>query len=41
MGFARRIGLASSVKAELWALRDGLQVAKDNDLFPLCVQIDA
>ena len=32
MGFARRIGNASSYLAELWALRDGLQ---------LCLQIHA
>jgi ribonuclease HI len=40
-GFARHIGSASSVVAELWALRDGLSLVIDMDFLIVLIEIDA
>ena len=40
-GFSRNIGIASSFIAELWALRDGLQLCKNLNLLSFDIQIDA
>ena len=41
MGFSRRIGVANSFTAELWGLRDGLQLCCYRDFDSLEVEIDA
>lgn len=41
MGFMRRIGLATSITAELWALKDGLMLAKQLGIAQLMVEMDA
>ena len=41
MGFSRRIGVANSFIAELWGLRDGLQLCCCRDFDSLEVEIDA
>lgn len=40
-GFSRNIGFASSFAAELWGLRDGLQLAVDLNIKNLIIEIDA
>lgn len=40
-GFARAIGTATSVEAELWAVRDGLQLCKTMGIQALNVELDA
>ena len=40
-GFMRHIGSASSVMAELWALRDGLSLVIDMDFLNVLIEIDA
>nr|POE67385.1 putative ribonuclease h protein [Quercus suber] len=40
-GFMRRIGLATSITTELWALRDGLMLAKQIGITHLVVEMDA
>ena len=37
----RRIGLATSIIAEMWALRDGLMLAKQLGIAQLMVEMDA
>lgn len=39
-GFCRNIGFASSLEAELWALRDGLSIAVEKQVPNLEVEID-
>ena len=39
-GFMRRIGLVTSITAELWALRDGLMLAKQIGITHLVVEMD-
>ena len=41
MGFARRIGNASSYLAELWALRDGLQLCLQIHAQAVVIELDA
>lgn len=40
-GFARRIGITSSFKAELWGLRDGLTLCSNLNISALIVELDA
>ena len=40
-GYARPLGYTSNYKAELWALRDGLVLAKEMGLNNLIVELDA
>ena len=40
-GFARAIDTATSVEAELWAVRDGLQLCKTMGIQALKVELDA
>lgn len=39
--YARPLGHTNSCMAELWALRDGLMLAKDMGLNNLIVEVDA
>ena len=39
-GYARSIGLATSVSAEFWALRDGLKLALSEGIQNLIVELD-
>ena len=41
MGFARRIGNTSSYLAELWALRDGLQLCLQINAQSVVIELDA
>ena len=41
IGFARNYGNLNSIMAELWAFRDGLLLAKDQEIENLIVEIDA
>lgn len=41
IGAYRHIPFATSVQAELWGLRDGLQLAKEANITKLVVEIDA
>ena len=40
-GFARNCGKVNSIMAELWALRDGLQMAATENIDNLIVELDA
>ena len=40
-GFSRAIGVASSFLAELWALRDGLSMARELGIQKLVIEMDA
>ena len=40
-GFARGIGYTNSILAELWALRDGLLLAKEMRIQQLLIELDA
>ena len=40
-GFARGLGHTNSVLAELWALRDGLMLAKEMGIQQLIIELDA
>ena len=40
-GFARGIGYTNSILAELWALRDGLLLAKEMRIQQLIIELDA
>ena len=40
-GFARAIGIATRVEAELWALRDGLQLCAELNVEAIEVELDA
>ena len=40
-GFTRRVGVASSLAAELWALRDGLFLIVDMGFLNVIIEIDA
>lgn len=40
-GFSRAIGITTSVGAELWAVRDGLQLASDLRITTIQLKIDA
>ena len=40
-GFSRNIGYATSMTAELWALRDGLNMAVSLNYQPLIVELDS
>ena len=40
-GFARDCGKVNSVMAELWALRDGLQMAATKNIHNLIIELDA
>ncbi|KAK9998840.1 hypothetical protein SO802_018443 [Lithocarpus litseifolius] len=41
VGFARKIGVASSFTAELWALRDGLLLCRQRNAQAVAVEVDA
>ena len=41
VGFSRSLGCTNSFMVELWALRDGLILAKDLNLNSLIVELDA
>ena len=41
MGYARPIGSTDSCRVELWALRDGLVMAKEMGLNSLVIELDA
>ena len=40
-GFARKLGNTSSTMAELWALKDGLTMAKQMGIENICIEMDA
>ena len=40
-GYARSLGCTNSCMAELWALRDGLLLARDMGLNSLIIELDA
>ena len=40
-GFARRIGSTNSFLAELWALRDGLQLCLQANMHSVIIELDA
>ena len=40
-GFSRRIGLANSFTAELWALRDGLLLCRQLNVQAVAIELDA
>nr|POE61252.1 putative ribonuclease h protein [Quercus suber] len=40
-GFARKIGVASSFIAELWALRDGLLLCRQTNAQAVAIELDA
>ena len=40
-GFARNCGKVNSIMAELWALRDGLQMVPMENIHNLIVELDA
>ena len=40
-GFARRIGITSSFMAELWGLRDGLQLCVQLHIQAVCIELDS
>lgn len=40
-GFSRKVGLATNIIAELWALRDGLKLAQGLGIHKLEVELDA
>ena len=40
-GFARNCGKVNSIMVELWALRDGLQMAAMENIHNLIVELDA
>lgn len=40
-GFSRAIGIATSVEAELWALRDGLKICNPLNLLAVEIELDA
>lgn len=41
VGFSRKIGIATSLLAELWAIRDGLMLCIDRNLAMVEVELDA
>ena len=41
MGFQQTIGQASSLQAELYALRDGLQMSANFNCRPIEIEVDA
>ena len=41
VGFSRRIGITSSFEAELWALRDGLNICVNKNFQAVEVELDA
>ena len=41
MGFSGKIGIASSLMAELWAIRDGLMLCVDRNLVMVEIELDA
>ncbi|GLU12643.1 hypothetical protein SLE2022_293070 [Rubroshorea leprosula] len=40
-GFSRKIGIASSLAAEIWGIQDGLLLAKQLDIQSLVVEVDS
>ncbi|GKV41682.1 hypothetical protein SLEP1_g49181 [Rubroshorea leprosula] len=40
-GFSRKIGIASSLVAKIWGIRDGLLLAKQLDIQSLVVEVDS
>ena len=40
-GFSKAIGIATSVEAELWALRDGLKICSSLNLLAVEIELDA
>ena len=40
-GFSRKIGISTSLLAELWAIRDGLMLCVDRNLAMVEVELDA
>ena len=40
-GFARFLGNCSSLLAELWALKDGLSLAKNLGFVSICIEVNA
>ena len=40
-GFMRKLGSMSSIMAELWALKDGLLVARQLDILDINIELDA
>ncbi|OMO90214.1 Endonuclease/exonuclease/phosphatase [Corchorus olitorius] len=41
VGFSRHLGVATSTSAELWAIRDGLNIAKERGLRNIIVECDS
>lgn len=41
VGFSRKIGIATSLMAELWAIRDGLMLCVDRNLVMVEIELDA
>ena len=41
VGFSRNIGIASSLMAELWAIRDGLMLCVERNLDMVEIEMDA
>lgn len=41
IGFSRRIGRVDSFVAEIWALRDGLQLCHQMNVRPVMIELDA
>lgn len=41
VGFSRRIGCTNAICAKLWALRDGLNIAVQNNFLNLVIELDA
>lgn len=41
VGFSRKIGIATSLLAELWAIRDGLMLCVDRNLVMVEIELDA
>ena len=41
VGFSRKIGIATSLMAELWAIRDGLMLCVDRNLVMVEIDLDA
>lgn len=40
-GFSRKIGITSSLMAELWAIRNGLMLCVDRNLVMVEIELDA
>ena len=41
VGFSRKIGIATSLIAELWAIQDGLMLCVDRNLVMVEIDLDA